>query len=441
MDRLHDAEARDTPGIARDQRPPRGTARIEARLARSGELVEAGEAARAGPVAVQEHRAGPLAPHPHDRTALRPPRLEPWKGLGVACRGAGAETPRRADGAGGAPLEANGRAELHHRLVVVAGVGGIDELLRERRERPRSRRAVPESRPVPADAGQDPDHVAIHACDRLAEGDARHRGRGVGADAGKLLPSGRGARQAPGARHRPGEPVQVAGARVVAQALPELKDPGLGGRREGPKVRQRLHPAAEVGQDGGHLRLLEHELAHDGPVGRGRLAPGEGAPARPVPGQQGALEGRAPRHQVVPGGSFACHWRHFCEYWSVMPKRGQHDEENPKALSTYTLKLDGAQMERLRSILSGRGWESFDVAYARYAFRGRDCNVTAYESGKLVVAGKGTEEFVTMTLEPEVTKRPQLGYDEVHHPEWFEPHAGLDESGKGDLFGPVVAAT
>src|SRR5581483_1385597 len=26
-------------------------------------------------------------------------------------------------------------------------------------------------------------------------------------------------------------------------------------------------------------------------------------------------------------------------------------------------------------------------------------------------------------------------------PDWFEPHAGLDESGKGDFFGPVVAAT
>jgi ribonuclease HIII len=124
-----------------------------------------------------------------------------------------------------------------------------------------------------------------------------------------------------------------------------------------------------------------------------------------------------------------------------MPKRGQDDEEKPKKLSTYTLKLDDAQMEKLRQVLSGRGWEAFDVAYARYAFRGRDCNVTAYESGKLVVAGKGTEEFVSMTLEPEVTMAPRLGYDEVHHPEWFELHAGLDESGKGDLFGPVVAAT
>jgi ribonuclease HIII len=79
--------------------------------------------------------------------------------------------------------------------------------------------------------------------------------------------------------------------------------------------------------------------------------------------------------------------------------------------------------------------------YARYAFKGRDCNVTAYESGKLVIAGKGTEEFVTMTLEPDVTMAPKLGYDEVLHPEWFELHAGLDESGKGDFFGPVVAAT
>ena len=44
-----------------------------------------------------------------------------------------------------------------------------------------------------------------------------------------------------------------------------------------------------------------------------------------------------------------------------------------------------------------------------------------------------------MTLEPDVTMAPKLGYDEVHHPDWFEPHAGLDESGKGDLFGPVIA--
>jgi len=32
-----------------------------------------------------------------------------------------------------------------------------------------------------------------------------------------------------------------------------------------------------------------------------------------------------------------------------------------------------------------------------------------------------------------------LGYEEIHHPEYYEPHAGLDEAGKGDLFGPLVS--
>ncbi len=123
-----------------------------------------------------------------------------------------------------------------------------------------------------------------------------------------------------------------------------------------------------------------------------------------------------------------------------MPKKIP-DEEAPKKLSTYTAKLDEAQMDKLRAILEARGWEAFEVAYARYAFRGPDCNVTAYASGKAVIAGKGTEDFVLHTLEAEVTQAPKLGYDAVLHPDWFEPHAGMDESGKGDFFGPVIAAT
>jgi ribonuclease HIII len=59
----------------------------------------------------------------------------------------------------------------------------------------------------------------------------------------------------------------------------------------------------------------------------------------------------------------------------------------------------------------------------------------------VVVAGKGTEDFVRDVVEPEITGAAKLGYDEVLHPDWFEPHAGLDESGKGDFFGPVIAAT
>lgn len=125
-----------------------------------------------------------------------------------------------------------------------------------------------------------------------------------------------------------------------------------------------------------------------------------------------------------------------------MPKRNDEGEA-PKKIASYTTKLDDTQMEKLRAICAARGFTPFEVAYTRFAFKSDPAkvNVSAYTSGKVVIAGKGTEEFVTMTLEPEVTGAAKLGYDEVLHPDWFESHAGLDESGKGDFFGPVIAAT
>ena len=98
-------------------------------------------------------------------------------------------------------------------------------------------------------------------------------------------------------------------------------------------------------------------------------------------------------------------------------------------------------MEKLERLCEGKLWERFEVDYARYAFKGTAVNVVAYKSGKVVIQGKGTEDFIVNVLEPEVTGEARFGYDEVYHPEWFEPHAGLDESGKGDFFGPIVCAT
>ncbi|MCU0858583.1 MAG: ribonuclease HIII, partial [Pontiellaceae bacterium] len=35
----------------------------------------------------------------------------------------------------------------------------------------------------------------------------------------------------------------------------------------------------------------------------------------------------------------------------------------------------------------------------------------------------------------------RMGYDEIYDPESVQPHMGVDESGKGDLFGPLVIAS
>tara|TARA_B100000989_G_scaffold154228_1_gene115035 strand:- start:4929 stop:5975 length:1047 start_codon:yes stop_codon:yes gene_type:complete len=126
---------------------------------------------------------------------------------------------------------------------------------------------------------------------------------------------------------------------------------------------------------------------------------------------------------------------------SMMASLAQNkDNDSTKKKSMYNLKLTSEQVDKLGKVLHALGWPKREVKYARHAFDGDGVKVVAYESGKLVVQGKGTEDFVTHILEPKITGEFLLGYEEVNNPDWFEPHAGLDESGKGDLFGPVVSA-
>jgi ribonuclease HIII len=87
-----------------------------------------------------------------------------------------------------------------------------------------------------------------------------------------------------------------------------------------------------------------------------------------------------------------------------------------------------------------RGYEFRDVPHARFAAGREAVTIVFYTSGKLVVQGKGTREFVEFVLEPEILKRPGLGYESVLEPDRFLPRLGIDESGKGDFFGPLCIA-
>ena len=109
-------------------------------------------------------------------------------------------------------------------------------------------------------------------------------------------------------------------------------------------------------------------------------------------------------------------------------------------LVSHTCKLTDAQASALDAALRARNWKPREVPYARFAFESNTCNVVFYESGKLVVQGKGTREFIEFLLEPEILKRAQLGYETVLNPELLLPRIGVDESGKGDFFGPLCIA-
>ena len=109
-------------------------------------------------------------------------------------------------------------------------------------------------------------------------------------------------------------------------------------------------------------------------------------------------------------------------------------------LTSYTCKLTNEQAATLKSCLDARSYKLRQVPYARFAGEKEKTNVVFYESGKLVVQGKGTQEFVEFVLEPEVLKQAKLGYETVLNPDLLLPRIGVDESGKGDFFGPMCVA-
>jgi ribonuclease HIII len=108
--------------------------------------------------------------------------------------------------------------------------------------------------------------------------------------------------------------------------------------------------------------------------------------------------------------------------------------------ASFTFKIDSAQAKKLRLILEEKGFTFREVPYTLYGAQKQKLTVNAYTSGKLLVQGKGAKEFVEFTIEPEIIGEAKLGYDEIHNPEMFQPHLGIDESGKGDFFGPLVIA-
>ncbi|HWL51479.1 MAG TPA: ribonuclease HIII [Chthoniobacteraceae bacterium] len=107
----------------------------------------------------------------------------------------------------------------------------------------------------------------------------------------------------------------------------------------------------------------------------------------------------------------------------------------------FTSPLTPDQAARLRQLLDDEGWDFEPKPYTLYYARKGKINIAVYEKGpKVVVQGKGTGEFVEFRLEPEILGEARIGYEEVHDPEMFAPHFGIDESGKGDFFGPLIIA-
>ena len=114
----------------------------------------------------------------------------------------------------------------------------------------------------------------------------------------------------------------------------------------------------------------------------------------------------------------------------------------PKKTS-YTYELTNDQQELLLGIMVNGNYRKREVPYSLWSIEGDHFNATLYAKEKhgkrkLCVQGSKAEDFVLFVLEPNVLGCATLGYETVLNPELVAPHAGSDESGKGDYFGPLV---
>ena len=124
-------------------------------------------------------------------------------------------------------------------------------------------------------------------------------------------------------------------------------------------------------------------------------------------------------------------WTLNVERWTFSAKR----------MNSYTHVLTLEQATQLRALLEKLSFEFSQKPYTLFFAQKNKVSVVVYEKGpKVLVQGKGVEEFVQFELEPKIFGEAKLGYEEVHLPKMFEPHFGVDESGKGDFFGPLVIA-
>ncbi len=108
----------------------------------------------------------------------------------------------------------------------------------------------------------------------------------------------------------------------------------------------------------------------------------------------------------------------------------------------YTLHMSADEAVLLeRKLRTRAGYTATARPYADFCFEGPGVNVAYYpKKGKLLVQGAGADEFLEFVLllhpaeNAPAKGSPPRGLIDT------SPHFGVDESGKGDYFGPLVVA-
>ena len=102
-------------------------------------------------------------------------------------------------------------------------------------------------------------------------------------------------------------------------------------------------------------------------------------------------------------------------------------------MNTYSSKFDIADVSGYKEIFQKEGASFSTAQYMIFQARGDGYTASFYKSGKFVIQGKNTDKILEKYFSMPSKKQDCL-LDVPY------PHIGIDESGKGDFFGPLVIA-
>ncbi len=108
----------------------------------------------------------------------------------------------------------------------------------------------------------------------------------------------------------------------------------------------------------------------------------------------------------------------------------------------FVVNVPVAEANRLHKDLKEMGYTFTQPPYTIFQAKKAGVSCTFYQSGKLVIQGKGMAELIEFYLEPQILKTfsfthaPTMKHKEHNQ----EARIGIDESGKGDFFGPLCIA-
>lgn len=107
-------------------------------------------------------------------------------------------------------------------------------------------------------------------------------------------------------------------------------------------------------------------------------------------------------------------------------------------MSPFVTTIDLHLASKLLQDLKQQDFEITTPAYTKFSAQKKGVTCILYESGKLVVQGKESATFIEFYLEPEILKSFAFTHPLAHVE--TTSRIGIDESGKGDFFGPLCVA-